>query len=98
MENANEAFSSDRCAQEPPPGQTAHGQRGSTLRPVLAQEAEPVSRLALVYVRQSDPRPGERSVSLEVQEQACCELPGVKACVEDRSFRDAGISRGSTTR
>lgn len=57
-----------------------------------------MGRLALVYVRQSDPRPGERSVSMDVQEEACCELPAVKACDEISKLRDAGISGGSTTR
>src|SRR5579885_2743927 len=49
---------------------------------------------ALVYVRQSRLKEGERTVSPEVQEQQCRALPAVASCETIEVFKDLDISGG----
>jgi DNA invertase Pin-like site-specific DNA recombinase len=52
--------------------------------------------LALVYVRQSRHKDGDRTASPEVQEAACRALPSVAACSEVEVFADLDVSGGKT--
>ena len=54
--------------------------------------------LALVYVRQSRHKESERTVSPEVQEATCRQLPAVLACDEVVVFRDLDVSGGGTAK
>jgi DNA invertase Pin-like site-specific DNA recombinase len=49
---------------------------------------------ALIYIRQSRHKADQRTVSPEVQEQACRALPAVRACTEIIIYRDLDISGG----
>jgi len=49
---------------------------------------------ALIYVRQSRHKEGERTVSPEVQEQQCRGLPAVAACDQVEVFSDLDVSGG----
>ncbi len=62
-------------------------------RPVPHQRAQRHST-ALIYVRQSRHKEGERTVSPEVQEQQCRALSAVAACDEIEVFQDLDISGG----
>jgi len=53
---------------------------------------------AVIYVRQSRNKPGERTVSPEVQEQACRALPGVASCPSVEVFSDLDVSGGKRYR
>ena len=50
--------------------------------------------VALVYVRQSRHKEGERTVSPEVQEQQCRALPSVAGCYDIEVFKDLDLSGG----
>ena len=63
-------------------------------RPVR-QSRQPSSHTsALIYVRQSRHKEGERTVSPEVQEQHCRALPAVANCDEIEVFQDLDVSGG----
>ncbi|HYL07646.1 MAG TPA: recombinase family protein [Candidatus Udaeobacter sp.] len=49
---------------------------------------------ALIYVRQSRHKEGERTVSPEVQEQHCRALPAVASCDDIEVFKDLDLSGG----
>jgi DNA invertase Pin-like site-specific DNA recombinase len=53
--------------------------------------------LGLIYVRQSRHKESERTVSPEVQEQACRQLPAIAACDEVEVYRDLDLSGKSVT-
>src|SRR5437762_2747057 len=53
---------------------------------------------ALLYIRQSRHKEGERTVSPEVQEQACRVLPAVKRCEQVEVFTDLDVSGGKRAR
>jgi DNA invertase Pin-like site-specific DNA recombinase len=53
-------------------------------------------RNAVIYVRQSRHKPTERTVSPEVQRQACFELAAVAACDTVEAVKDLDISGGKT--
>jgi DNA invertase Pin-like site-specific DNA recombinase len=55
-------------------------------------------RLALIYVRQSRHKESERTVSPEVQEQACRQLPAVRRCDEIAVYRDLDKSGKSVAK
>src|SRR5437773_2182474 len=50
--------------------------------------------LGLIYIRQSRHKAYEKTVSPEVQEQACRALPAIKACDEVEVFTDLDVSGG----
>src|SRR4030081_1512538 len=50
--------------------------------------------MALIYLRQSRHKEGERTVSPEVQEQQCRALPAVAACDQIEVFSDLDVSGG----
>jgi DNA invertase Pin-like site-specific DNA recombinase len=50
--------------------------------------------IAFIYVRQSRHRDAERTVSPEVQEDACRALPAVRACDQVEVFKDLNVSGG----
>src|SRR6266849_870669 len=52
--------------------------------------------LAVIYVRQSRNKPGERTTSPEVQEEGCRALPAVAACDTVEVFSDLDVSGKST--
>src|SRR2546430_1435283 len=54
--------------------------------------------LALIYVRQSRHKDYERTVSPEVQEQACRALPAVAKCEAVEVFTDLDVSGGKRAR
>ena len=49
---------------------------------------------ALIYIRQSRHKADQRTVSPEVQEQACRAMPATKACTEILVYRDLDVSGG----
>ena len=53
---------------------------------------------ALIYVRQSRHKEGERTVSPEVQEASCRALPAVKRCDQVEVFTDLDVSGGKMSR
>lgn len=55
-------------------------------------------RLGLIYVRQSRHKESERTVSPEVQEQACLQLPAVRGCDQLEVYRDLDISGKSVAK
>jgi DNA invertase Pin-like site-specific DNA recombinase len=63
-------------------------------RPVPQSKQSSNHTLALIYVRQSRHKEGERTVSPEVQEQQCRSLPAVAKCDEVQVFRDLDVSGG----
>jgi DNA invertase Pin-like site-specific DNA recombinase len=63
-------------------------------RPVQKTNESPRRTSALIYVRQSRHKEGERTVSPEVQEQQCRSLPAVVNCDEIQVFQDLDISGG----
>jgi DNA invertase Pin-like site-specific DNA recombinase len=63
-------------------------------RPVNRPRQPPHASLALIYVRQSRHKEGERTVSPEVQEQQCRALPAVAACDEIEVYSDLDVSAG----
>ncbi len=62
-------------------------------RPVHTSR-QPHRTTALIYVRQSRHKEGERTVSPEVQEQQCRALPAVANCDQIEVFRDLDFSGG----
>src|ERR1700674_1614669 len=65
-------------------------------RPVQRTNQSSRRTSALIYVRQSRHKEGERTVSPEVQEQQCRWLPAVANCDEIHVFQDLDISGGKT--
>jgi site-specific DNA recombinase len=63
-------------------------------RPVRQSKQSPNHSSALIYVRQSRHKEGERTVSPEVQEQQCRALPAVARCDEIDVFQDLDVSAG----
>src|SRR5471032_1233286 len=63
-------------------------------RPVDKPRQSPHPTTALIYVRQSRHKEGERTVSPEVQEQHCRALPAVAACDQIEVFSDLDVSGG----
>ena len=63
-------------------------------QPVTQSKHSPRPTAALVYVRQSRHKEGERTVSPEVQEQQCRALSAVVNCDEIAVFSDLDISGG----
>jgi DNA invertase Pin-like site-specific DNA recombinase len=59
----------------------------------VSDRSQPRSR-ALIYVRQSRHKEGERTVSPEVQEQQCRALPAVPACDDVEVYQDLDLSGG----
>jgi site-specific DNA recombinase len=57
-----------------------------------------VSLLGLVYVRQSRHKESDRTVSPELQEQACRQLPAIRACGEVEVYRDLDLSGKSVAK
>jgi DNA invertase Pin-like site-specific DNA recombinase len=55
-------------------------------------------REGLIYVRQSRHKESERTVSPEVQEQACRQLPGIRDCDVLEVYRDLDISGKSVAK
>ncbi|TMC46844.1 MAG: recombinase family protein, partial [Chloroflexi bacterium] len=53
---------------------------------------------AVIYVRQSRHKEGERTVSPEVQEASCRALPAVKRCDQVEVFTDLDVSGGKRAR
>src|SRR5713226_3394665 len=51
-------------------------------------------KLALIYVRQSRHKDYERTVSPDVQREACAALPAVKACERVEVLQDLDVSGG----
>jgi site-specific DNA recombinase len=51
-----------------------------------------MDKIAAIYVRQSRNKPGERTTSPEVQEEACRALPAVAACEAVEVFSDLDVS------
>src|SRR6266851_5252264 len=64
------------------------------LRPRPVSDRSQRRTKALIYVRQSRHKEGERTVSPEVQEQQCRALPSVAACDEIEIFKDLDLSGG----
>jgi DNA invertase Pin-like site-specific DNA recombinase len=54
--------------------------------------------LGLIYIRQSRHKKYERTVSPEVQEQECRELPEIRACSDVIVYRDLDLSGASVKR
>jgi Resolvase, N terminal domain len=54
--------------------------------------------LGLIYIRQSRHKKYERTVSPEVQEQECRELPEIQACSDVIVYKDLDLSGGSIKR
>jgi DNA invertase Pin-like site-specific DNA recombinase len=63
-------------------------------RPVHSPQQSPQHSMALIYVRQSRHKEGERTVSPEVQEQQCRALSAVAACDQIEVFSDLDVSGG----
>ena len=63
-------------------------------RPVHHSKQPSKHTSALIYVRQSRHKEGERTVSPEVQEQQCRTLPAVASCDDIEVFRDLDVSGG----
>src|ERR1700694_4015218 len=63
-------------------------------RPVNKPRQSPHASLALISVRQSRHKEGERAVSPEVQEQQCRALPGVAGCEQIELYSDLDVSGG----
>ncbi len=63
-------------------------------RPVRQSKESSNPTSALIYVRQSRHKEGERTVSPEVQEQQCRGLPAVACCAEIEVFQDLDVSAG----
>ncbi len=63
-------------------------------RPVHRPQQPPHHSSALIYVRQSRHKEGERTVSPEVQEQQCRALAAVAACDQVEVFSDLDVSGG----
>lgn len=63
-------------------------------RPVHRPQLSPHHSIALIYVRQSRHKEGERTVSPEVQEQQCRALPAVASCDQVEVFSDLDVSGG----
>ena len=63
-------------------------------RPVHKQRQSSHASVALIYVRQSRHKEGERTVSPEVQEQQCRALPEVVASDQIEVFSDLDVSGG----
>src|SRR5260370_6139284 len=63
-------------------------------RPVRQSRESSNPTSALIYVRQSRHKEGERTVSPEVQEQQCRALPAVACCDEIEAFQDLDVSAG----
>src|SRR5437879_13871068 len=57
-----------------------------------------MTKSALIYVRQSRHKDYERTVSPEVQEQACRALPAVAKCEAVEVFTDLDVSGGKRAR
>ncbi|HEX2648080.1 MAG TPA: recombinase family protein, partial [Candidatus Dormibacteraeota bacterium] len=63
-------------------------------RPVRQSRQSSNQTSALIYVRQSRHKEGERTVSPEVQEQQCRALPAVANCDEIEVFQDLDVVAG----
>src|SRR5437667_5970749 len=63
-------------------------------RPVRQSKQSSNRTAAVIYVRQSRHKEGERTVSPEVQEQQCRALPAVASCDEIEVFQDLDVSAG----
>jgi DNA invertase Pin-like site-specific DNA recombinase len=57
-----------------------------------------VTGTALIYIRQSRHKEHERTVSPEVQEHACRQLPAVQACAQVIVYKDLDVSGGKLRR
>src|SRR6266851_4100881 len=63
-------------------------------RPVRQSKESSNPTSALIYVRQSRHKEGERTVSPEVQEQQCRALPAAATCDQIEIFSDLDVSGG----